>query len=552
MTLIQEPATVIGPAITAPIVDKDNLIAEQRATIAQQQITIAEQKEIIIRLQHANDQLQVRLQALEKAVAAITSRVVSQGTEVDAQGQEYIPGILAAEQEAQRAAEAAAAAAVAAQTQKVDGRSLSKHARGGRLKALDLEKLEKVVVLRELPPEQRLAADGTLLQPVGEAILSDLLAYIPGKYVRRIEKAVTYASAAEPEAAPIRADPAPRVIPGGQVHDSVLIQLFVMTFADPVPVYRQEAMAQRLGVPLTRGTLVRWVNRFCHALETITDAIAAELLAQPLLHLDDTTYRLIFPIDPDRKKPGKSHLGRMWGLATLDAVWFLYTDTREGRHVQSLLSDVAGILVGDDYRGRKKTLAMAAIIAVYCWAHVLRKFRDCADTIHAPGIVARIRMLYQIEDEIHQLPTEQRLEARRSRSTPIVDELDRRIDALLPLTTPKQDLGAACRYAHRLREGLRRFLDDPAIPLDNNTCERAMRPVAIGRKNRLFAISEVGAEAAAIGFTIAECCRRAKADPQAYLSAIVPRLLAGEDPAGLTPAAWAASQLKAAEATAAA
>ena len=487
------------------------------------------------------------MQALEKAVAAITSRTVSKGTEVDAQGQEYIPGILDAEQEAQRAAEAAAvaaavAAAAAAQTQKVDGRSTSTHARGGRLKALDLATLDEVVVLRELPPEQRLAADGTPMQPVGDAVISETLAYIPGKYVRHVEKAVTYAVVAQPAVALICAEPAPRVIPAGQVHDSVLIHHAVMTFTDHLPIYRQEAMAKRLGVPLTRGTLARWVNRFCHALEPITDAIAAELLAQPLLHLDDTTYRLIFPIDPDRKKPGKSHLGRMWGLATLDAVWFLYTDTREGHHVQSLLSDVEGVLVGDDYRGHKKTLAMAAIIAVYCWAHVLRKFRDCADTVHAPGILARIRMLYQIEDEIAQLPTEQRLEARRTRATPIVDDLDQRIDALIPLTTPKQDLGAACRYAQRLREGLRRFLDDPAIPLDNNTCERAMRPIAISRKNRLFAISEVGAEAAAIGFTIAECCRRANIDPHAYLSAVVPRQLAGEDPARLTPAAWAAAQ----------
>lgn len=490
------------------------------------------------RLERENRQLRARVEAVERSIAAMTGgRGGPASPQVDDPGQTLIDAVV---DQVDGDAQVAESPTADDAQKKRDRRKTSKHKRGGRLKALRLNDLETREIVIDVPEDERLGPDGNPLPVVGVQADSTL-AYEPGRYYHRRVLRPVYGLLDDDRLPLIFRDPEPRIIAGGQVDDSVLIGSFIACFADHLPVYRQERQAARQQIPLTRATLCRWMNRLARFLEPIADTIGASVMREPVLHLDDTTFRLIEPADPQRKKAGQTHLGRIWAIASDEEAWYQYTDTREGHWMNTLLSDFQGYVVGDDYRGHSKLLQRAAITAVFCWAHVLRKFRDCADTRDAPAICGLIGELYRIEERLAEHPPDERLAIRQSEAQPILDQLDQHIDDLIPRTTPKQDLGNAVRYTQRLRDGLRQFLVDGRVPLDNNTCERAMRRVAVNRKNRLFAVSELGAEANAVGFTIIESCHRAQIDPARYLADVVRRLHAGaQDYDALRPARWTA------------
>jgi transposase len=226
---------------------------------------------------------------------------------------------------------------------------------------------------------------------------------------------------------------------------------------------------------------------------------------------------------------------------------------RGAEHASALLKDFNGVLQTDGY-GAYKRLAKDrpnAITLAHCWSHVRRRFYDLAKGGSAPiatQAIAKIAELYAIEAEIRGQSPELRRAQRQAKSRPLVDQLEDWMMEQLKAVPGKSPMAEALRYALSRWDGLARFLNDGHLELDTNTVERAMRPIALSRKNSLFAGGDEGGEHWAILATLIECCKLAAVEPTAYLNDILTRLVGGHLQSRLdelTPWGWKAANLAA-------
>ena len=176
-------------------------------------------------------------------------------------------------------------------------------------------------------------------------------------------------------------------------------------------------------------------------------------------------------------------------------MWFAYSEDRKGEHPKQHLGKFSGILQADGYAGFLHLYESGSIVEAACWAHVRRRFYDI-QVAHSSAIAAeaiqRIGALYDIEREIRGKPADLRCEVRHARARPLVEELHRWLNKTLATLSRKSDTAAAIRYALSRWRALTRYLDDGRIEMDNSAAERALRTVALGRKNYLFAGSDEG------------------------------------------------------------
>ena len=213
---------------------------------------------------------------------------------------------------------------------------------------------------------------------------------------------------------------------------------------------------------------------------------------------------------------------------------YSYAPGRGREHARALLGGYRGILQCDGYAGYKRLAAAATgpgpSAVAYCWSHARRQFYDLALKAKAPvatEALRRIAALYAIEAEVRRISPERRLAERRARSRPLVEDLFAWFEATLAKLPARSTTAAAIRYALNHRDGLLQFLDDGRIELDTNSVERAARPVALGRKNALFAGSDEGAENWAAIASLIETCKLNAVDPQHYLADLLTRLVNG-------------------------
>lgn len=410
--------------------------------------------------------------------------------------------------------------------------------RGGTLAIPDhLER--ETITLDAAPDVQAAIARGATVEAM-EPVVTERLSYVPGHYlVKRYERpryriitesGLDYrATAATP----------PAIIADGQVEDDLLIALAISNAKEFLPTYRLEERGRSQGVLIPRCTLSRWLIRFAQFLEPIADATAVALMERDIVHFDDTPFFTLIDADGNRKA-GERHIGRFWSLACNNEAWFQYTPTRHGHWVTTLLNDFQGTILMDDYSGHKRLLTdhPDTIRAAHCWAHVLRKFTD-ADDARGQHIINQIQQVYHLRGPPGQ-PAPPDFAAK---AAPHLQVIHQEIDRYLGEAPPRTAFGKALRYTKRLWSGLTCFLDDPRIPLDNNPVERGMRPVALRRKNSLFAASEAGAHAAAVLATIFESCKRCERNPRGYLTELIQDMHAGRnDWLNMRPAALAQSQ----------
>lgn len=259
-------------------------------------------------------------------------------------------------------------------------------------------------------------------------------------------------------------------------------------------------------------------------------------------------------LDPGR---GRTKSGYFWAMARDDrrcggsdppAVVYTYAPGRGADHAITLLKDFTGILQTDGY-GAYKTLAQRRqdLVLAHCWSHARRKFIDLAKGGSAPianEALARIGKLYAIEADIAGQDPAQRLAVRREKAAPIVKGLKNWLEATLHKLPGRSPMAEAIRYSLSRWDGLTWFLEDGRIELDTNPVERAMRPIALNRKNALFAGSDEGAHHWAILASLIECCKLSGANPDAYLTDVLTRLVNGHLQSRLgelTPWAWKAA-----------
>lgn len=400
-----------------------------------------------------------------------------------------------------------------------------------------------------LEPEESVCSccSGTLHR-IGEDV-SRRLDVVPAQYRVIVTRRPKYACRAC-EGTVVQAPAPPRLIDGGLPTERLVAQVIVDKYADHVPLYRQAQAFARQGVTLNRSTLAHWTGYAAGELKPLWEHIRSRLLTAPRLFVDETKAPVL---DPGR---GRTKSGYFWAVAQDQRGWagtdppavaYTYAPGRGADHAATLLKDFAGVLQTDGYAAYK-TLASRRndVILAHCWAHVRRKFFDLAKGGSAPAadrVLGLIGVLYGIEQAIRGQPSDARRETRRERSRPVLDELHSFLCEHLRKVPGSSVIAEAIRYVLTRWEGLVMFVDDGHLELDTNPVERSMRPIALNRKNALFAGSDDGAEHWAILATLIECCKLNGVNPADYLEDVISRLVNGHLNSRLdelTPWTWKA------------
>ena len=375
-----------------------------------------------------------------------------------------------------------------------------------------------------LSPGETCACGGKL-RTISEDVTEEL-EYIPGRFVvnRIIRPRMACACCEKIVQAALPSRPIERGRPG----PGLLAHVLVSKYADHCPLYRQSGIYEREGIDLDRSTLADWVGRSASLLEPLADAIARHVRAGQAIFADDTPLKM--------QAKGKCATARIWtyvrderpwGSTDPPAAWYEFTTNRKGEHPAKHLASFKGWMHADGYSGFNDLYHSGAIQEVACLAHIRRKF---VDVFHSQGLevaeeaIRRIAGLYAVEKEARGLTPEERVRLRQQRAKPILDDLETWLAAQLTRIPGKSELAKAIRYALTRLKKLRPYLDHGFLEIDNNSAERAMKPVAIGRKNYLFVGSEGGGKAAAIAYTLIETAKLNGIDPQAWLTWVLGRI----------------------------
>jgi transposase len=367
---------------------------------------------------------------------------------------------------------------------------------------------------------------GSQLRQFGEDV-SEQLEYVPEsfKVIRHVRPkfCCTGCDRVVEAAAPSRP------IERGLAGPSLLAHVIVSKYADHLPLYRQSEIYARQGVEIPRSTLAGWVGAASDLLSPLVDAIQKHVLAGRKLHADDTPIPVLSP------GSGKTKTGRLWtyvrddrpaGEDTAPAVWFSYSEDRKGEHPRQHLRNFRGALQADAYAGFHH-LYGDGVYEAACWAHARRKFHEI-HVIHASPTtteaLARIGALYAIEEEIRGKPAELRLSVRQARARPLLEQLRSWMDKTLRSLSAKSETAGAIRYALSRWRALTRYTEDGMLEIDNSAAERALRAVALGRKNYLFAGSDCGGERAAAMYTLLGTAKLNGLDPELYLRTILAQI----------------------------
>lgn len=329
----------------------------------------------------------------------------------------------------------------------------------------------------------------------------------------------------------------PTVTGRSQVSDGFVIHSAIAKVADHLPAYRQCQQFERIDFDIERSKLCRWHMALAQHLKPLWDAIFAEIHSEPVIGIDDTVHRLLVA---DRSVCKQ---GRLWAISGSAGICYQFTETREGKWIAELLGGYAGAVMGDAYAGHNQLLDRDDILALFCWAHVRRKFFDSADKRRRRVMLALIGKLYDIERDIAKLPPDARVRRRQQHAQPILAQIYETLCAWQndPAVLPKSGIGRATSYTLKIWDGLKRYCAIGAASIDNNRTERGMRPNALHRKNSLFSASVKGAESYAILLTVIQSALMHGLNPQTYLNEVVEAMHFERLPiAMLTPAAYAA------------
>jgi transposase len=327
--------------------------------------------------------------------------------------------------------------------------------------------------------------------------------------------------------------PAPsHPIARGRAGPSLLAHVLFSKYGLHLPLNRQSTAYAHEGIALDVSTLADWVGATAATLMPLVEAIRAHVFTAERIHADDTTV-------PVQAK-GKTRTGRLWTYVRDDrpfggpdppAAVFFYSPDRGGEHPERHLTSYAGLMQADAYAGFNRLYEASRkpgpIVEAACWAHARRKFFDLARLNKAPiaiEAVERIDDLFAIEREINGTTPPQRLAVRNERSRPLVAELETWLRQQRARLSSKNDVAKAIQYSLKRWGALTRFLDDGRLCMSNNAAERAVRCVAIGRKNWTFAGSDEGGRRAAAIYTLIETAKLNDIDPQAWLADVLARL----------------------------
>jgi transposase len=315
-----------------------------------------------------------------------------------------------------------------------------------------------------------------------------------------------------------------RAIDKGQPGPGLLAYVMTAKYSEHSTLYRQETIFPRSGVEISRSTLCRWVGAVAELLEPIVVRMHQVVLGSKAIHSDDTPITV-----QDRHHPGGSRKGYIWvyGGDQKDLVYD-FTPNRSRDGPVAFLEGFEGYLQADAYSGFDAVFSTGRVIEVGCWAHARRYVYEAVKTAleTATDLLGLIRRLYRVEREASEggLVGEARHQLRQERSRPILDRIDERLRLEVQRHLPKSPMGEAIVYLRRQWKALERYLEDGDLAIDNNASERALRAVAVGRKNWMFAGSDEGGRRAAILYSLIGTCKAIGVDPFVYLRDVIERV----------------------------
>jgi len=378
-----------------------------------------------------------------------------------------------------------------------------------------------------LSPGEECGQCGGSLKKLGEDVTEEL-EYVPGRFiVNRIVRPRLACSCCE---AVVQAPLPSRPIERGRPGPGLLAHVLVSKYADHLPLYRQSQIYAREGIDLDRSTMADWVGRSTALLEPLADAIGRNVRSGDALFADDTPVKMQAP---GNRKTKTARVWtyvrdeRPWAGQSPPCAWYQFTIDRKGQHPVSHLSGYKGWVHADGYSGFNGVFGSDKAREMACMAHVRRKFVDvhaAQGSAIAEEAIRRIAKLYGVEKEARSKLPEERVAIRQAQAKPIFDDLEAWLHVQLPKISGKSPLAQAIRYALGRLPKARGYLDHGSIELDNNTAERAVKPVAIGRKNWMFAGSPRGGKAMAIAYTLIETAKLNKVDPQAWLTWVLAQI----------------------------
>lgn len=335
----------------------------------------------------------------------------------------------------------------------------------------------------------------------------------------------------------ITQEPMPSLpIEKGMPGSGLLAHVLIAKYDDHLPLYRQSEIYARDGMALDRSTLAEWVGKMGFLLRPLAEAIGEHARAGATIHADDTPVPVL---DPGR---GKTKTGRLWvavrderpwGSTVPPAAYYRYAPDRTAEQANALLKGCSGYLHADAYAGFKhlyepdSKTGEPGLLEVACWAHARRKIYEVHAATASPAahdLLERIGALFKIEADIRGRSPDERLKARTEHAVPKLDALKTVFDATLNKISGKSSLAQALRYTVSRWPSLTRYTTDGRLEISNNAAERAIRPLAVGRKNWLFAGSDTGGERAATIYTIIETAKMNGLEPEAYLRDIITRI----------------------------
>jgi transposase len=367
---------------------------------------------------------------------------------------------------------------------------------------------------------------GAAMRRIGEDV-SEVLDYVPARFrvIRHVRPKLACPACQKIVQVEAPSRPIERSFAGA----GLLAHILTAKYADHLPLYRQASIYAREGVELDRSTLAEWVGGCTRLIEPLTEALARYVMAAGKLHADDTPVPVL---DPGR---GRTKTGRLWTYVRDDgpaaseeapAVVFRYAPDRRGERPKEHLKAFSGVLQADAYAGFGH-LYGERIREAACWAHARRAFYELHQANQSPvaaEALERIGALYAIEAEIRGRPPDARAKLRQARAGPLLESLREWLRQMLGRVSKKSELAKAIGYILSRWTALTRYRDDGRLEIDNNAAERALRAVALGRKNYLFCGSDAGGSRAAAIYSLIGTAKLNDIDPEAYLRYVLERI----------------------------
>lgn len=363
---------------------------------------------------------------------------------------------------------------------------------------------------------------GCALKRIGEDV-SEKLDYTPGVFT--VERHIRGKWVCDQCETLIQAPVPAQIIDKGIPTAGLLAHVMIAKFADHLPLYRQESIFGRAGLVIARSTLAQWVGNCGVQLQPLVDALRDAVLGHEVIHTDETPVQMLTP------GAKKTHRAYVWAYATsqfsdLAAVVYDFSPSRAGEHARNFLQDWKGKLVCDDFGGYKASFELG-VTEIGCMAHARRKFFELHATNKsqlAEQALRYIQLLYEIEHEVRDLEPDLRRRIRQEKAVPVMDALHAWMITQRLLVHDGSAISKALDYSLKRWTALSRYLDDGAVPIDNNWAENQIRPWALGRKNWLFAGSLRSGKRAAAIMSLIQSARLNGHDPYAYLKDVLTRL----------------------------